>query len=240
MTLEDVAKAYLKVDKEFYDGCYRAMLVDEFIRREIFDADSLSEWLAHEAAIPYLYLSRRPMDHEVEPLIQANLDRLVGPDFGLKLQSVTHESRLWQRISFGQTIVRVQLTQGRGDGATPLDNHGILVFRRDGTLADYHAPLPSDEPSQQQAKTQLQEGMQVRSLIARARRLQLDKTGAALSIVRQPDGQLTVESRVMRGTGLNAYLEVFTLNNPRGERREILVSPIPPDKRIHIADDLLN
>ncbi len=126
MTLEDVAKAYLKVDKEFYDGCYHAMLVDEFIRREIFDADSLSEWLAHEAAIPQLYLSRRPIDREVEPLIHANLDTLVGPDFGLKLQSVTHESRLLGRISFGQTIVRVQLTEGRGDDAIPLDNHGIL------------------------------------------------------------------------------------------------------------------
>jgi hypothetical protein len=240
MTLEDVAKAYLKVDKEFYDGCYHTMLVDEFIRREIFDADSVSEWLAHEAAIPYLYLSQRPMDHDVEPLIQANLDRLVGPESGLKLQSVTHESRLPRRISFGQTIVRVQLTQGRGDGATPLDNHGILVFRRDGTLADYHAPLPTQGPSQQQAQTQLQEAMQLRSLLARAKRLHLDQSGAPLSIVRRPDGQWTVEARVMRGTGLNAYLEVFTLDNPRGERPEILISPLPPDKRIHISDDVLN
>ena len=30
MTLEDVAKAYLKVDKEFFGGRYHAMLVDEF------------------------------------------------------------------------------------------------------------------------------------------------------------------------------------------------------------------
>src|SRR5262249_24062480 len=133
MTLEDVAKAYLKVDKEFFGSRYHDMLVDEFIRREIFNADSDREWVAHEVATPYLRLSkpsRRWSDPIVEELVQANLDKLgVGPDFGLKLQSVTRDDR------FGQTIVRVQLTSGRGDGATLFNNHGILVFRRDGVLA---------------------------------------------------------------------------------------------------------
>ncbi len=240
VTLEDVAKAYLKMDKEFYGGCYHAMLVDEFTRREIFDADSLTEWIAHEAATPYLYLPRRASDDDVEALIQANLDRLgIGPDFGLKLQSVTRENPFGRKISFGQTMVRVQLTQGRGDGATPLDNHGILVFRRDGTLADYHAPLPSDMSPQEQAQTQSREAIQIRSLIVRAKRLRLDQRGAPLSIVRRPDGQLTVEARVMRGTGLNAYMELFTLDNPQGERREILISPLPPDKRVPIPDDII-
>src|SRR5262245_21815363 len=43
MTLEDVAKAYLKVDKEFFDGRYHDILVGEFTRREIFDAESVTE-----------------------------------------------------------------------------------------------------------------------------------------------------------------------------------------------------
>jgi hypothetical protein len=34
-------------------------------------------------------------------------------------------------------------------------------------------------------------------------------------------------------------MEVFTLDNPQGERREILISPIPPAKRLRISDDLL-
>src|SRR5262249_34395690 len=128
MTLEDVAKAYLKVDKEFYGGRYHDMLGDEFIRRGDFEGGSGNEWVAHEAATPYLRLSRLPRrrsDSYVDELVQANLDRLgIGPDFGLKLQSVTEDDQ------YGQTIVRVRLTLGRGDGATPLDNHGILVFRR--------------------------------------------------------------------------------------------------------------
>jgi hypothetical protein len=103
--------------------------------------------LAHEAATPYLRLPQRPTDHEVEALIQSNLDSLdIGPDFGLKLQSVTRENLFAKAVGSGQTIVRVQLTQGRGDGAAPLENHGILVFRRDGALADYHSPMPPAEP----------------------------------------------------------------------------------------------
>ena len=153
MTLEDVAKAYLKVDKEFFGGQYHAMLVDEFIRREIFDANSADEWMAHESATPYLRLPRRPTDHEVEALIQSNLDTLgIGPDFGLKLQSVTREHLFRKAVGSGQTIARVQLTQGRGDGAAPLENHGILVFRRDGALADYHSPMPSAERASLQPK----------------------------------------------------------------------------------------
>src|SRR5262249_51539802 len=92
-TLEDVARAYVKVDKEFFDSRYHAMLVEEFTRRELFDADSLNEWLAHEAATPPLYISRRPSNEQVEWMLQSNLDRLgIGPDFGLKLLSVTQDN----------------------------------------------------------------------------------------------------------------------------------------------------
>jgi hypothetical protein len=208
------------------------VLVEEFTRREIFDADSVTEWLAHEAAVPDLRLPRRWPNDKVEAVIQANLDRLgIGPDFGLKLQNVTQEHRL------GQTIVRVQLTQGRGEGATPLDNHGLLVFRWNGTLADYHAPIPPAEHASLLPEVFAQ--VQAMRMIGQAKQLSLDQRGAPLSIVRRPDGQLTVETRVMRGEGLNAYMEVFTLDNPKGERREILIPPVPPDKSIPIAEDLL-
>ncbi|GEM_PF-1879959 len=131
MTLEDVAKAYLKVDKEFFASRYHARLVEEFTRREIFAAGSVSEWLAHEAATPQLWLHPRWPDHKVEQLIRANLDKLgVGSDFGLKLQSVTRINYFRRGIGSERTIVRVQLTQGRGEGATPLDNHGIFIFPR--------------------------------------------------------------------------------------------------------------
>ncbi len=144
VTLEDVAKAYLKVDMEFFNLRYHAILLEEFTRREIFDADSVSEWIEHESAIPNLHLPPRATDEKVEKLVQENLEKLgIGPDFGLKLQSVTPGNRLKKTKGLKETIVRVQLTQGRGVDATPLDNHGILVFRANGTLADYHSPLPS-------------------------------------------------------------------------------------------------
>lgn len=207
VTLEDVAKAYLKVDKEFHGGRYREMLVGEFLRRELFDADSLSEWLTHEETLPELRLPPERTEQEIELWVQTNLDALgVGSEFGLKLQSVTRDKR------FKQTIVRVQLTFGRGEGATLLDNHGILVFRANGTLADYHAPLPSNTLAP----------LQTRLLMNRAESFSLHRHGALLSIVSKPDEQLTVEARVLRGEGLNTWMEAFTEDRPKGERREVL------------------
>ena len=229
MTLEDVAKAYLKVDREFFGSRYRNVLVDEFKRREIFDAKSEHEWLVHEDSLPYIYFSRQSSDQDIEELLQANAAILgIGQDFGLKLQSMIRDNH------FGQTIIRAQLTLGRGGIAQPLDNHAILVFRADGSLADYHAPL------QPYPSLQARETAQFRSLISQAKRLRLDQPGAPLSFVRKANGQLTVESRVMRSKGLNSYLEVFTPENPRGQRREILISPLPADKRISIPSNILN
>jgi hypothetical protein len=238
MTLEDVAKAYLKVDKEFFDSRYHAMLVDEFTRREIFDANSVSEWQAHEAANPQLWLHPRWPNQKVEEMVQANQDKLgVGPDLGLKLQSVTRINHFRRGIGPAQTIVRVQLTQGRGEGATPLDNHGILVFHASGMLTDYNSPLPPGEQASLLPDVFAQ--AEAITMIGQAHQLSLGERGAPLSLVRSPAGRLTVEARVMRGEGLNAWMEVFTLDNPRGERREIVIPPVPPDKRIRIAEDLL-
>jgi len=173
----------------------------------------------------------------VNNLVQANLDRLgIGPDFGLKLQSMTRESR------FGQTIVRVQLTDGRASDAPLLENHGLLVFRADGTLADYYTPLPSDGTSQMQ----LQANVQAMALVNQARQFGLDRRGGLLSIVRRPDGRLTVESRVIRSEGIYCWAEVFSLEHPEGERREVIVPTIarslsgiqPSGLDILTADDL--
>jgi hypothetical protein len=238
-TLEDVAKAYLKVDKEFFDYRYHAALVDEFTRREIFDAESVAEWRAHEAATPMLWLHPRWQDDKVEQMLRANIDKLgIEPGFGLKLQSVTRVNHLRRGIGPTQTIVRAQLTQGRGDGATPLDNHGILVFGASGMLTYYCAPLPPGDDASPRPEAFAQ--AQATALISQARQISLDERGAPLSIVRGSDGRLTVEARVMRGEGLNAHMQVFTLDNPRGERREIIIPPVPPDKGIRIAEDLIN
>lgn len=218
LTLEDLGKAYLKVDKELYGGRYRNMFVNEFSNREIFNAGSVGEWIAHEAAVPDLRLPGNVSEKKVDRLVQANLNKLgIGQDFGLKLQSVTRDGR------FGQTIVRVQLTDGRGSDAPLLENHGILTFRADGTLADYHSPLPSDDSSQ--ATIQMQARGQ--ALMSAARGLRIDQHGAPLSIVRRPDGQLSIEARVMRTSGIYCWVEVFTLEHPEGERREVIIPTIP-------------
>ena len=222
MTLEDVCKAYLKVDKEIYGGRYQSLFASEFTRRELFDANSVADWMAHEAAMPDLRLPRRAKDRKIDNLIQASLDKLgIGPDFGLKLQSVTRDS-----LS-GRTMVRVQLTDGRESDAPLLNNHGILTFRADGTLADYHSPLPSDGESQMRAQL----NVHATTLVNQARQFGLDHRGGLLSIVRGPDGQLSVEARVMRSEGLNCWAEVFSLKHPEGERREVIVPTIPGNLR---------
>jgi hypothetical protein len=237
MTLEDVCKAYLKVDKEIYGGRYQSLFVAEFTRRELFDEDSVADWLAHEAAMPDLRLPRRVKDRSLNNLIQASLDTLgIGPDFGLKLQSVTRDS-----IS-GQTIVRVQLTDGREDDAPLLENHGVLTFRADGTLADYHSPLPSNGGSQMRAQL----SVQAMALVNQARQFGVDHRGGLLSIVRGRDGRLTVEARVMHSEGLNCWAEVFSVRHPEGERRKVIVPTIagnlrgmqPNGVQILSADDI--
>ena len=221
MTLEDVGKAYLTVDKEIFGGRYYSLFVSEFTRREIFDANSVQDWMAHEAAVPDLRLPREASDQKVDKLIQANLNNLgIGPEFGLKLQSVTREN------PFGLTIARVQLTDGRASDAPLLDNHGVLTFRSDGRLADYYSPLPSDGSSHMRAQV----NVQAMALVNQARQFGLDRRGGLLSIVRKADGQLTVEARVMRSKGIYCWAEVFSLEHPEGERREVIVPTVPGNR----------
>lgn len=215
VSFEDATKAYLKVDKELFGGRYHAFLVNEFTKRELLSADSINDWLAHEAAVPDLLLPRRLTDKAVDKMIQANLDNLgIGPEFGLAVQSVTQEKR------FGHTIVRVQLTEGRGSDATLLDNYGILTFRADRTLADYHSPIPGASAAETPSTLSRTETI---GMLGKAKLLGLDRKGAPLSIVRLPEGRLSVEARVMSGTGMNCYVMAYTLQNAQGERREVIV-----------------
>jgi hypothetical protein len=124
------------------------------------------------------------------------------------VQSVTRDER------YQRTIVRVQLTQGRDANAVPLGNHGVLVFRGNGSLADYQAPVPDDGTSYAEAQV----------LLDRARQLGLDAHGAPLSIVRKSGGALGAEARILRGNGPNVWVDAFTIDAPRGERRKV-VSP---------------
>ena len=236
-TLEDVGKAWLKVDQEFFQGRYHALLVNEFLRREIFQAGSEGDWLAHEADLPGLHVPRSWPDKRIEAYILARQSDLgIGPEFGLQVQSITRTSDSGMSAALEQTIVRVQLTEGSGPGATPMENHGILVFRADGTLADYYSPLPGD--SNRVARDYFAQ-VQAMAAIGKAKQARMTRLGVPLALVRLPDGHITVEARVMRGEGLNAYMEVFTSGNPRGERREILISPLPPNKQLRVSDDLL-
>jgi len=207
VTLADVGKAHLKVDAELFGGRYRDRLVKEFKRREIFDLGSFGEWQAHEAALPKLRLPLGSGPSQAAKLLRQSLGQLgIGRDLGLIVQSVTRDER------FRQTIVRVQLTHGRDAAATPLDNHGILVFRENGTLADYHAPVPPDGTFQAQAL----------ALLDQARELGLDRRGAPLSIVKKANGRAGVEARVVRGEGPSVWVDAYTLEAPHGERRDVV------------------
>src|SRR5262249_43251770 len=203
MSLEDVGKAYLKVDKEYFGGRYRAFLDGEFRRREIFTDHSLADFDAHEAALPQLTLTEKTVP-AANRLIQANLDQLgMPPEFGLRLQSYTVDSQ-------GRQIVRVQLTKGRGAGAQRLDDHGVLVFRCDGSLMDYHGPLAGGFGA-----------APALDLIRRAEQLRLDRHGASLALVRTANGQLGIEARLPEGQGASSFLQVFSLDHPQGQRRAL-------------------
>lgn len=240
MSLADVGKAYLKVDKEFFQGRYQQLFVNEFLRREIFTAESLQEWLAHEASLPSLWLPHWCTENQLEAFLQDRQDQLgISPDFGLKLQSITRLNRSGRGTN--QTLVRIQLTQGRGTAATPLDNHGLLVFRADGTLADYQAPLPPESSTATSQSFASATGRQAQAitLLRKARQMRMEKYGVPLSLVRRRDGQLTVEAHVHQGRGLNEHLMIYTPENPHGERRELWLPPLPTRQQLLISDDLL-
>lgn len=216
MTLEDVAKAYLKVDKEYFGGQYHALLAAEFERREIFTVadpnanttSSVEEWKAHEANLPQLTLTGQTPE-AAEALVKANLEKLdIGPEFGLELQSA-------QQNASGELVVRVELTRGRGDDAQPLANQGVLVFRADGSLADYQPVMPNG----------LRDGEALQLLDA-AKQAGLDQQGK-VGFVPKDGGGWTVQVVVPKEEGAasgaktpGGYLQVYDLEHPEGRRVE--------------------
>src|SRR5262249_6818120 len=88
--------------------------------------------------------------------------------------------------------------------------HGILVFRPDGSLMDYHGPLPSGFSS----ALALQR-------INQAEELGLHQHGLPLTLVQRADGQLQIEARLLRANGIDSFLQVFSLDHPNGVQRAI-------------------
>jgi hypothetical protein len=72
---------------------------------------------------------------------------------------------------------------------------------------------------------------QATALLNRARQFGLDHRGGLLSIVRRGDGQLSVETRIMRNQGMYCWAEVFSVEHPEGERREVIVPTVPGNLR---------
>jgi hypothetical protein len=114
-----------------------------------------------------------------------------------------------------------------------LNNQGILVYRANGELADYHSPVPGAEPGGPGGSQSFD--VQALAAIGNGRQKRLHQLGVPLGLVRKADGSVSVEAQVVRGEGLNAYMMVFTPENPRGERRENLESPLSLEQRRALA-----
>ncbi len=197
MTLEDVGKAYLKVDQEYFGGKYRALLEGELTTRGILTPASLKAHAAHEAMTPKLVLTDRSREG-TSKLLKDHQEQLnLGGGFGGKLTS-------FHTDDLGQTVVRFQLERG---GAVA-NNHAVMVFRADGSLMDYQNPMPASlEPAKAAA------------LLDQARSLGLHRQGT-LQLVERPEGGFTVQAVREERRGSDPHLQVFTLENPRGARAE--------------------
>lgn len=226
MSLEDVGKAYLKVDQEYFGGKYRGLLEGELTARGILTPASLKAFAAHEAMTPRLVLTDRSREG-ISQLLKDHQEQLnLGGGFGGKLTSFHTDDR-------GQTVVRFQLERA---GAVA-NNHAVMVFRADGSLMDYQNPMPASlEPAKAAA------------LLDQARSLGLHRQGT-LQLVATAEGGFTVQAVREERRGSDPHLQVFTLENPRGARaeyfhveraREHVVSPalLPKGSRILSAAEL--
>lgn len=213
MTLEDVCKGYLKVDAEYFGGKYQQLLSDEFTRRGMFrgppnpgepGVSSLDEWKAHEAAVPALSIGTKKDAATMTKLVADNLEKLgIGSHFGLNVQSQTVDKQ-------GHHIVRLELTRGRGTDAEAIANNGVMVFRPDGTLADYQTTMPNGLTEQKAIE-----------LLDQAHQAGLHEHGK-LGFVKDDAGEWTVQVVVPKDEGakLGHYLEVRDLKHPNGYRTE--------------------
>ncbi|MEK7705926.1 MAG: hypothetical protein AAB426_13270, partial [Myxococcota bacterium] len=201
VTLEDVGKACLSVDREYFGGAYHDLWARELETREIFTKDSVAAWQAHVASLPQLRIDPKATSKEaLSAFVQEHLTQLgVDARFGLRLQST-------QVDADGRTLVRVQLTEGRGERARALQNHGLVVFRADGTLCEYQPALPTGLSSADAAV-----------LLAQATRTQLDARGAGdVALVRDAEGKFTVQTVVAAPGRFDRALTVYSLEHPQG------------------------
>ena len=76
-----------------------------------------------------------------------------------------------------------------------------------------------------------QSNVVARTVVTRAKQMGLDQRGGLLSLARRADGSLTVETRVMRGAGMNCWVEAFSIEHPEGERREVITPTVPMNLR---------
>jgi hypothetical protein len=204
VSLEDVGKGYLKVDKELFGGRFGASISRALEKRGIFDRGSVAEFQQHEASLPRVQLSPGATQADVERLIQQNQDALgARPGFGLSFQGMEQDEQ-------GRTIVRVGLMEGRDANAKLVGNTGTLVFRPDGTLEDSMSAWPSESLTGTQAKALLDEG----------RRLGLDRQGI-MSLVPRANGSFTVKV-FFTVQGQDAHRKIFSLDDPKGHRVELV------------------
>jgi hypothetical protein len=233
MSLEDVGKAWMKVDKEYFKGKYGNFIAEELKRREIFDDGSVNELKAHEAAVPKLSLYGHKNDDAVTSLVKNNLAKL-GIGSGFDLEVINHELD-----DNGAQIVHVQLRQlqGKGKDPIPLNNQGILTFRPDGSLKDYHSPLPPGAATKD-----------LGPILDAARASGLDKHGVPVGVRRNDDGTLTAVAQSMPPGNMSSQVKTWTLEKPGGEVIEIehshdpqeLQRMLPPGAQILTADELAN
>jgi hypothetical protein len=224
-TLADAAKALLKVDKEHFGGKYHEAWLEQLQERQVLPdwriqtavqggskgvlrraGGSLGEWLDHESKVEKLGLRLMPETasrQSANALVQANVDRLVGPGLGLRLQP-GHEH---MTDAYGYQIVRVQLTEGRGWRAKPVGNHGILVFRPNGTLADYHSPLPRGLSNKQALE-----------LLKEARQMGLDQDGAEICLVPDAEGNVEAMTFQHEREGIVPILTIHGTRHPEPQR----------------------
>jgi hypothetical protein len=202
MTFEDVAKAHLTVDKEYFGGKYGHLWTEQFTRRGMFTETSVAEHKAHLAKVPKLTLEGNTPE-AVSDFLQKNLKALgVGKDFGLTLQSHHVDAE-------GRQVVRVELTDGRGEDAKALGNHGVMVFRQDGSLMDFQRPLPAGLTNEK-----------AKELLTQARKAGLDTHGAPLAFAAREQGGFTVHAVAHEGGKLDGHLREYSLDAPGGKTHD--------------------
>ena len=140
--------------------------------------------------------------------MQANLAKLgIPPEFGATLQSN-------QVNANGEHIVRIELTRGQGKDAEAIGNHGLLVFRKDGSLADYQPIFPAG----------LEAGDALK-LLDMAKEAGLEEQGK-VGFVRGEDGLWTVQvvkpkEDAVKGSAIGATYQVYDLEHPEGREVDL-------------------